>query len=58
MASCVALTSAMISKTIASTVIDAQAPWKGGKGGRGHGHAHGATMALSSRAYDPEGCHS
>ena len=55
MASCVALTSAMISKTIASTVIDAHAPWRGGKGGRSYARAHDAAMALPPRAYDPEG---
>ena len=58
MASCVALTSAMISKTIASTVIDAHAPWREGKGGRSYGRAHDAAMALPTRAYDPEGSHS
>ena len=57
-ASCVALTSAMISKTIASTVIDAHAPWRGGKGGRSYGRAHDAAMALQPRAYGPEGSHS
>ena len=58
MASCVALTSAMISKTIASTVIDAHAPWREGKGGRSYGHGRDAAMALPSRAYNPEGSHS